>query len=83
MILGEINFVVIFAYRYNKTGIEAAVQCYASRRCVALRQILVRCLEDVWKSLAKDAFKCLPETFKILGWCPAGSVLPHGEKVPL
>ena len=24
-----------------------------------------------------------PETFKILGWCPAGSVLPHGEKVPL
>ena len=25
----------------------------------------------------------LPETFKILGWCPAGSVLPHGEKVPL
>ena len=20
---------------------------------------------------------------KILGWCPAGSVLPHGEKVPL
>ena len=19
---------------------------------------------------------------KILGWCPAGSVLPHGEKVP-
>ena len=25
----------------------------------------------------------IPETFKILGWCPAGSVLPHGEKVPL
>ena len=23
------------------------------------------------------------ETFKILGWCPAGSVLPNGEKVPL
>ena len=19
----------------------------------------------------------------ILGWCPAGTVLPHGEKVPL
>ena len=27
--------------------------------------------------------KWFPETFKILGWCPAGSVLPHGEKVPL
>ena len=25
----------------------------------------------------------VPETFKILGWCPAGSVLRHGEKVPL
>ena len=23
------------------------------------------------------------KTFEILGWCPAGSVLPHGEKVPL
>ena len=21
--------------------------------------------------------------FEILGWCPAGPVLPHGEKVPL
>ena len=58
MILGEINFVVIFAYRYNKTSIEAAVQCYASRRCVALGKILVSSLEDVWKSLAEDAFKC-------------------------
>ena len=25
----------------------------------------------------------IPETFKILSWCPVGSVLPHGEKVPL
>ena len=24
-----------------------------------------------------------PQDFEILGWCPAGSVLPHGEKVPL
>ena len=29
------------------------------------------------------AIAFLPETFKILGWCPAGSALPHGEKVPL
>ena len=21
--------------------------------------------------------------FEILGWCPAGAFLPHGEKVPL
>ena len=25
----------------------------------------------------------LPRDIKILGWCPAGPVLPHGEKVPL
>ena len=25
----------------------------------------------------------LPSDNKILGWCPAGTVLPHGEKVPL
>ena len=24
-----------------------------------------------------------PPDIKILGWCLAGSVLPHGEKVPL
>ena len=24
-----------------------------------------------------------PRDIEILGWCPAGSVLPHGEKVPL
>ena len=25
----------------------------------------------------------LSQDIKILGWCPAGPVLPHGEKVPL
>ena len=29
----------------------------------------------VWQSPPKD--------FEILGWCSAGPVLPHGEKVPL
>ena len=24
-----------------------------------------------------------PQDITILGWCPAGPVLPHGEKVPL
>ena len=24
-----------------------------------------------------------PQDFEILGWCTAGPVLPHGEKVPL
>ena len=26
---------------------------------------------------------CSPWDFEILGWCPVGPVLPHGEKVPL
>ena len=26
---------------------------------------------------------CYPGDIKTLGWCPAGPVLPHGEKVPL
>ena len=25
----------------------------------------------------------LSQDIEILGWCPVGSVLPHGEKVPL
>ena len=24
-----------------------------------------------------------PPNIKILGWCPVGPVMPHGEKVPL
>ena len=24
-----------------------------------------------------------PPNLKILGWCPVGPVMPHGEKVPL
>ena len=24
-----------------------------------------------------------PQHIEILGWCPVGSILPHGEKVPL
>ena len=24
-----------------------------------------------------------PRDYEILGWCPAGTVLPHGGKVPL
>ena len=26
---------------------------------------------------------CDPRDIEILGWSPAGTVLPHGEKVPL
>ena len=35
---------------------------------------------------AKEGQKNLsfyPRDYEILGWCPAGPVLPHGEKVPL
>ena len=32
-------------------------------------------------SLMEDLF--LPQDYEILGRCPAGPVLPHGEKVPL
>ena len=27
--------------------------------------------------------KTFPQDIKILGWCPVGSALSHGEKVPL
>ena len=32
---------------------------------------------------AKPNPEAFPQDIKILGWCPAGSVLPDGEKVPL
>ena len=30
-----------------------------------------------------EALFCYPQDSEILGWCPAESVLPHGEKVHL
>ena len=27
--------------------------------------------------------KVIAQDIEILGWCPTGSVLPHGQKVPL
>ena len=30
-----------------------------------------------------EILKCLPQDIEILGWYPAGPVLPHGKKVPL
>ena len=33
-------------------------------------------------SIPRD-FISIPQDFEILGWCPAGPVLPRGEKVPL
>ena len=35
---------------------------------------------DIKKSVGIDTLP--PRDFEILGWCPAGPVLPHGE-VPL
>ena len=40
---------------------------------VAKIMIICYSLPEIW---------CVTDT-EILGWCPAGSVLPHGEKVPL
>ena len=45
-------------------------------------KVLQFLMEDLLeKSLMEDLF--LPQDYEILGWCPAGPVLPHGEKVPL
>ena len=35
-----------------------------------------------WNTGYLVVYKC-SVLFEILGWCPAGSVLPHGEKLPL
>ena len=35
------------------------------------------------KLLRESLLQVLAESLRILSWCPAGSVLPHVEKVPL
>ena len=43
-------------------------------------EFLLETLLDTEKETAELS---LPQNFEILGWCPAGPVLPPVEKVPL
>ena len=40
-------------------------------------------LNPIVNELLLRGRKIFPRDSEILGWCPAGPVLPHGEKVPL
>ena len=40
-------------------------------------------LSETVASQLQLSFSCSNSVIEILGWCPAGPVLPHGEKVPL
>ena len=40
------------------------------------------CFSQITGNIVISKFQKRPKTFKMLGWCPAWSVLPHGE-VPL
>ena len=66
----------LMAQNTNKMISALSVLCrrLPTEGSVDLRKYFQNKKHDSW---------CIPETFKILGWCPAGSVLPHGEKVPL
>ena len=40
-------------------------------------------LFSIYLDSDKNSHRKYPQDIEILGWCPAGPVLPHGEKVPL
>ena len=40
-------------------------------------------VEQEIKELIVVSYNRAPQDIEILGWCPVGPVLPHGEKVPL
>ena len=44
---------------------------------------IIKYLQIKYKYDATRIVNDHPQDFEILGWCPAGPVLPHGEKVPL
>ena len=50
------------------------------RRKTLCRKSITKTVE---KFRATRTVGFFPRDFEILGWCSAGSVLPHGEKVPL
>ena len=37
----------------------------------------------IWTNKLKHICQIYTQDIEIKGWCPLGTVLPHGEKVPL
>ena len=62
-----------------------------STRCCAMYEIVsidkkidLKFIQiKILKNIARMTRRLLPRDIEILGWCPVGSVVSHGEKVPL
>ena len=76
----------------NKACIYIQILLLVKAALIAAGQgilIIVTVFVSVWKISSNDhyGYQYLNVTtfsnFEILGWCPAGPVLPHGEKMPL
>ena len=65
---------------YNRTSYARWGSLY-SEDCLKLPTKFA----EIYKEFPRGPFvvNFSPRDFEILGWCPAGPVLPHGEKVPL
>ena len=46
-------------------------------------EVCTKNFDQIFKNINMNSLPLDPRDFEILGWCPAGAFLPHGEKVPL
>ena len=46
-------------------------------------EVCTKNFDQIFKNINTNSLPLDPRDFEILGWCPVGPVLHHGEKVPL
>ena len=57
------------------------MKCSLASASVEAQQMQFLLLGNFKRSISQRGI--FPQDFEIVGWCPVGPVLPHGEKVPL
>ena len=57
------------------------MKCSLASASVEAQQMQYLLLGSFKRSISQRSI--FPQDFEIVGWCPVGPVLPHGEKVPL
>ena len=63
---------------YGNREITVLIDHYGKEKASTYKSVTINQVGDI------DGVAAIqPRDFEILGWCPAGPVLPHGEKVPL
>ena len=78
-LLGELKECLPIAIRAKRLPLKKGKSTVIAER----KQFLLILGHTITVHKSQGSTLAYPRDIEILGWCPVGSVLPHGEKVPL